>query len=187
MIKKLGAKPIIYPQPVFIIGTYDSNNNPDAMNAAWGGIADNDKIFICMGDNHQTTKNLILNKELSVSIGTKEHVLDCDYVGIESAIKNPNKLKNTSLTPVKCPDINAPYFKELPLCFECKVESYDKESCYLFLKVVDTLCDDSILKSDGKIDVKKLDPIIYDGSNHKYYSFGEVVGDAFKDGLKLKK
>ncbi len=185
MMKDLGVKPLIYPEPVFIVGTYDENNIPNAMNAAWGGIAYDDKLFICMGDDHKTTKNLLLKKELTVSFATKNTVISSDYVGIKTGLKDEEKIKKSGFTPLKAPHVDAPYFKELPLCVECKVESYDKENCFLLLKIINVLADDSILENN-KINVKKLDPITYDASNHKYYSLGEVVGDAFKEGLKIK-
>ncbi len=59
MRKNFGAKPICYPQPVFIIATYDENGNPDAMNAAWGGISDDTQLAICLGSDHQTTENIL--------------------------------------------------------------------------------------------------------------------------------
>lgn len=186
MMKELGVKPLIYPEPVFIIGTYDENNIPNAMNAAWGGIAYDDKLFICMGDNHKTTKNLLFKKELTVSFATKDTVVSSDFVGIKSGLNDIDKIKKTRFTPLKAPHVDAPYFKELPLTIECKVESYDKENCFLLLQIVNVLADDSILDENDKINVKKLNPITYDPSNHKYYDLGEVVGNAFKDGLKLK-
>lgn len=36
MRKEFAVKPIALPQPVFIIGTYDKDGTPNAMNAAWG-------------------------------------------------------------------------------------------------------------------------------------------------------
>ena len=47
MRKDFGAKPLIYPMPVLIIGTYDENGVPNAMNAAWGGISGDTEITIC--------------------------------------------------------------------------------------------------------------------------------------------
>ena len=59
MRKNFGSKPWSYPQPVFIVTTYDENGVPDAMNAAWGGISENNEISLCIGDNHKTTQNLL--------------------------------------------------------------------------------------------------------------------------------
>ena len=186
-MKDLGIKPILFPQPVLILGTYDENGVPNAMNAAWGGMADDDKIFICLASDHKTTKNLLLNKCMSVSVGTKDSVIDCDYVGIESGNKVINKLDNTKLTSFKAPHINAPIFNELPLSFECELISYDENTCALFLKIVNVLANENILDDKNKVDIKKLNPIIYDNFNHTYYEVGNSIGQAFKIGLKNKK
>ena len=52
-------------------------------------------------------------------------------------------------------------------------------------KIIAQQADESIL-TDGKIDLSKLQPIMYDASFHVYRVIGEVVGNAFKDGLKIK-
>ncbi len=59
MRKNFGAKPQLYPQPVFIIGTYNEDGSPNAMNAAWGGITEETEITICIDDTHKTAENLV--------------------------------------------------------------------------------------------------------------------------------
>lgn len=46
--------------------------------------------------------------------------------------------------------------------------------------------DESILDENGKVDVKKLNPICYDNANHGYYSIGDRIGNAFSDGKSIK-
>ena len=92
MRKNFGAKPLLYPQAVFIIASYDENGKPNAMNAAWGGVADSNKIFICIGP-HQTTDNILARKAFTVSMGTADQVVACDYVGIVSGKNEPNKME----------------------------------------------------------------------------------------------
>lgn len=79
MRKNLGAKPYLYPQLVMIIGTYDKDGNPNAMNAAWGGMADYEKVMVCMS-RHKTTENIEVTNEFTISIGDAAHVVECDYV-----------------------------------------------------------------------------------------------------------
>ena len=62
MRKNFGAKTWLYPMPVLIIGTYDENGNPNAMNAAWGGIYDTNLVMVCLADDHKTTLNIKKNK-----------------------------------------------------------------------------------------------------------------------------
>ena len=83
MRKNFGPKPMMYPMPVLIIGTYNEDGTPNAMNAAWGGIADTEIISICLG-SHRTTDNIFARKAFTVSMATAETVVAADYVGIVS-------------------------------------------------------------------------------------------------------
>lgn len=185
MRKNFGSKPILYPQPVFIIGTYDENGTPDAMNAAWGGISEENEISICISADHKTTKNILNKKAFTVSMATADTVVSCDYVGLVSGNSIQNKFEKAGFHAEKSEFVDAPIIKELPMAVECKLISYDEKTCRLVGEVVNVCVDDNIL-TDGKIDLSKLRPITYDGANHAYHVIGEKVGNAFKDGAKLK-
>ncbi len=173
-----------YPLAVAIIGTYDEYGNPDAMNAAWASIYDYNTVLLNLG-MHKTTKNLMANKELTIAFATKNTVMQSDYVGIVSYDKNPNKVCDAGLTPIKAPNVNAPMFKEYPLTLECKVRSVD-EDYHVICDIISIQANESILTND-KIDPKKLQAISYDPINNKYLLLsGEIVGEAFKEGLKIK-
>lgn len=182
MRKNLGSKPYLYPMPVLIIGTYDENDNPNAMNAAWGMITDYKEISISLAP-HQTTDNLLLHKAFTVSVATEEMVAACDYVGIVSAKKEKNKFAKAGFTAIKSENVHAPLIAELPMALECKEKSF--EDGILVGEIVNVCAEESIM-TDGKIDPKKLKPISYDPVNNRYYSLGENVGDAFKIGNTLK-
>ena len=177
-----GAKPVMYPMPVLIIATYDDNGVPNAMNAAWGIITDMNEISISMGD-HKTTDNLAKTGAFTVSMATEEYVTACDYVGVESARKVPDKFVRTGFHATKSEKVNAPLIDELPMALECKLKSLDNG--ILIGEIVNVNADESIL-TDGKIDPKKLKPISFDPVNNTYIGLGNVVGKAFGDGLKLK-
>ena len=185
MRKSFGVKPMVYPMPVFIIGTYDENGTPNAMNAAWGGISEENEISICLSADHKTTNNLLLKGAFTVSMATADYVKQCDYVGIESGNKVENKLERCGLHTVKSEFVDAPIILELPMAVECRLKNYDPESCRLVGEIVNVSCDESVL-TDGKIDPEKLRPITYDSANHTYRVVGEVVGEAFSDGLIFK-
>ncbi len=178
-----GAKPVMYPMPVLIIGTYDENGVPDAMNAAWGIITDMNEISISMS-NHKTTENLAKTGAFTVSIGTEDTVVACDYVGVESAGKVPDKFARAGFHAVKSEYVNAPLIEELPMALECKVKSF--EDGILVGEIVNVNAEESIL-TNGQIDPAKLKPITYDPVNNTYIGLGSKVGNAFKDGLTLKK
>lgn len=183
--KNFGAKPILYPQPVFIIGSYDENGTPDAMNAAWGGISEANQISMCLSAGHKTVKNILARGAFTVSMATAEQLVACDYVGIVSANDVPNKMEKAGFHTVKSENVDAPLIEELPLAVECKLISYDEETCRMVGEIINVCADERIL-IDGVIDPMKLRPITYDGMNHAYYVLGEKVGNAFKDGATLK-
>lgn len=184
MRKNFGAKAVLYPQPVFIIATYGEDGTPDAMNAAWGGISESNELSICVSAEHKTTANILARGAFTVSMATADTVVPCDYVGIVSGNDVANKLEKAGFHTEKSEFVDAPLIKELPMAVECRLISYDENSCRLVGEIVNVCADESVL-TDGKIDPMKLRPITYDGMNHAYYVLGEKVGNAFTDGTAL--
>ena len=177
-----GAKPLLFPMPVLIIGTYDENGVPNAMNAAWGTITDFKEISISLSE-HKTTENFAITGAFTVSMATEDMVTACDYVGVESAKEVPDKFAKAGFHATKSKYVNAPLIEELPMALECRVKCF--EDGILVGEIVNVSADETIL-TDGKIDPKKLKPIAYDPANNTYLALGDVVGKAFADGLKLK-
>ena len=185
MRKNFGAKPILYPMPVLIIGTYGKNDIPNAMNAAWGGISEENEISICVSDTHKTASNVLARGAFTVSFANVENVVAADYVGIESGNQNPEKLQKTGWTAQKSTFVDAPLFAELPVALECKLRSYDKETCRLVGEIVNVSASESVL-TDGVIDLSKFHPITYDPACHVYRAIGAPVAKAFSCGKELK-
>ena len=187
MRKDLGPQTWIFPMPVLIIGTYDDSGNPNAMNAAWGGIYDYNQIMICLSA-HKTTDNIKKNKAFTVSFATVDTVTASDFVGIVSQNKEPNKIIKAGLNPAKASKVNAPIFTNYPVTLECEVVDIINEGeggGNIIGNIVNVSVDESAL-TDGKVDYKKFRPIAFDPSNAKYIELGEEVAQAFKEGLKLK-
>ena len=178
----LGAKPLMYPQPVLIIGTYDENGVPNAMNAAWGITTDFKEITISLSE-HKTTDNLRSKKAFTVSMATEEQAIPCDYVGIESGRKVPDKFAKAGFHATKSEFVDAPLIDELPLALECTVKSF--EDGILIGEIVNVSADESII-TDGKVDITKLKPISFDPFGNAYFGIGAKIGNAFKDGASLK-
>ena len=177
-----GSKPLMYPQPVLIIATYDENGVPNAMNAAWGITSDFKEIMICLSE-HKTTDNLKARKAFTVSFATEDQVVACDYVGVESGRKVPDKFAKAGFHATKSEFVDAPLIDELPVAMECRVKRFDGE--LLFGEIVNVSADESVVV-DGKVDVTKFKPISFDPFGNAYYGVGPKVGNAFSDGLKLK-
>lgn len=186
MRKNFGAKPYTYPQPVLIIASYDENGTPDAMNAAWGGISDDTQISMCLSAGHKTVKNILKRKAFTVSMADAAHVAACDYVGIVSANDVPDKLEKAGFHTTRSEFVDAPLIDELPMTLECRLVSYDEESCRMVGEIVNVSAEESVLDENGKIDPEKLQPITFDPVNNAYLKLGEKVGNAFRDGLALK-
>lgn len=169
--KDFGAKPYTYPQPVFILATYNEDGTANAMNAAWGGISEGNEISFCISAGHKTTKNFQRTGAFTVSMADAKHVA--------------GKLDKAGFTVTKSANVDAPIINELAVCAECKVKSYDPESCRLVAEIVNVSVDEAAM-TDGKVDVAKVQPITFDPFNNEYYVLGEKVGNAFSDGKNLK-
>ena len=183
MRKNFGAKPFLYPMPVLILGTYDEHGVPNAMNAAWGGIADSQEIFIALGD-HKTTDNIRLTGAFTVSVADAAHMVEADYVGIVSANDVPDKFSRAGLHATKSEFVNAPIIDEFPITLECRLKKFTEEG--VIGEILNVSIDDRVLNEAGTVDPMKLDAISYDPINHFYLKVGEIVGNAFSDGNKLK-
>ncbi len=187
-MKSFGQKAWLLPQPVLIIGTYNENGTTNAMNAAWGGQWDTDKIMISMG-THATTKNLDRCGDFTVAFATKETMISADYVGIVSAKNDPDKMQRTGWTAVKSEEVNAPIFTDFPMTLECRIKEKIDESetgYYIIAEVLNIVCKEDYLAEDGKPDIEKMHLITFDPMHNGYIQLGNRVGNAFYDGKKLK-
>ena len=139
----------LLPQPVLIIGTYDKEGKPNAMNAAWGGQWDMHEIMISL-------------PEFTVTFATADTLVASDYVGIASGRNTPDKMQKAGWTIEKAPNVNAPVFKEFPMTLECRVKQKIDESetgYYLVAEIVNILCDEKYLAEDGKLWQKTANPM----------------------------
>lgn len=185
MRKNFGSKTWLYPMPVLIVGTYDENGNPDAMNAAWGGVYDTNQVMLCLSHSHKTTCNIRKNGAFTVSFATAATTAACDYVGLVSANDCPDKFARAGFHATKSEFVNAPLIDELPLTLECRLLKFNEDGVCIG-EIVNVSSDERILGGDGKPDASKLQPISFDGAAKVYWALGEKAGDAFSDGKKLK-
>ena len=163
MRKNMGAKPLTYPQPVFILAAYGDDMTPCAMNAAWGGISDDTEISLCISAGHKTTKNILARKAFTVSMADAAHVAECDYVGLVSGNSVPDKFSKAGFHAVKSDFVDA-----------------------LVGEIVNVSVDEKVLDESGKVCTAKVRPITFDPFNNEYVVLGEVIGKAFHDGKKIK-
>ena len=166
------------PQPCVMIATWDENKQPDVMMAAWAGQLDYTQIVISLS-KHKTTDNLEKTGAFTVSFADERTVAESDYFGLVSGNKVPDKVARVGFTVTPSPNVDAPIINEYPLTLECKVISF--EDGMLIGEVINQSADESIL-TDGKVDLAKLKPIVFDAAGMCYRSLGEVVGQAWGSG-----
>lgn len=188
--QSVGGDVVITPLPAIMIATYDKDENPDVMMAAWGGQCGPKHICFTLSP-HKTTDNIRLNKEFTVSFATQNDVAESDYFGIVSANDVPDKVKNAGFTVTKSPNVNAPIINEYKLALECKVVTIDENEetggCVVVGEVINMSADPSVLDENGQIDLDKLQPIVYDSSKRIYRAVGAKVGEAWGSGKKYQK
>ncbi|WP_048190075.1 flavin reductase family protein [Methanobacterium sp. SMA-27] len=190
MKKSLGAKTIVYPTPVFIVGTYDMNEKPDVMAAAWGGISCSQPpcVSISLQKQRYTLKNIVEREAFTISIPSEEYVTESDYFGIVSG-KDEDKFLESGLTHVKSKIVDAPYVKEFPLILECKlVHTVDLGMHTQFTgEIMDVKVDEKATNTNGLPDITKIKPFTFDPAGMAYYGIGNNLGPAFNIGKKIKK
>ena len=187
MRKNIKTTEAIFPMPVLMIATYNEDGSVDVMNAAWGTMLEKNMVILNLTETHKTVKNIKSRKGFTVSIADAKHVVEADYFGVVSGNVDPNKFEKSGLSSIKSENVDAPIIKEFPLCMECEFIEYqdDEYGCGVIGKVVNVTADESVMNGD-KVDIEKVNAIAFDPYTHGYYRVTERVGQAFKDGLKLK-
>lgn len=188
MRTKLKITEGIFPMPVLMVATYNEDGNVNVMNAAWGMMQDRNIVALNLTETHKTVQNIKARGAFTVSIADAVHTVQADYFGIESGNSVTDKFARSGLTATKAEIVDAPMINEFPICLECEFIEYQggKYGCGVIGKVVNVTADEQIMKN-GKIDMSLVNAIAFDPYTHGYYRVSERVGEAFKDGLKLKK
>ena len=187
MKKQIKTTEALFPMPVLLISTYNEDGTVDVMNAAWGTMLDRAAVALNLDETHKTVQNIKARGGFVVHIADAAHVTEADWFGVVSGNKDPDKFKKSGLTCVRSDLVDAPIINELPIALECRfVESQNDETGLGVIgKVLRTSVEERVMK-DGKVDVDALEAIAFDPYTHGYYKVGGRVGEAFRDGLKLK-
>lgn len=188
MRKTLNLTEGIFPMPVLMVATYNEDGSVNVMNAAWGTMQERDHVALNLTETHKTVQNIKARKAFTVSIADAKHVVEADYFGVVSGNREPKKFENSGLTASKSEVVDAPVINEFPICMECEFVEFQGEGygCGVIGKVVRITADERVMNGDT-IDMSAVSAITFDPYTHGYYKVNERVGEAFKDGLKLKK
>lgn len=188
MRKKINITEGIFPMPVLMVATYNEDGSVNVMNAAWGTMQEKSNVVLNLTETHKTVQNIKARGAFTVSIADAAHTVEADYFGVESGNRVTNKFENSGLSASKSETVDAPIINEFPICLECEFIEYQngKYGCGVIGKVVNVTVDESVMVGD-KIDMSLVNAIAFDPYTHGYYKVTERVGEAFNDGLKLKK
>jgi flavin reductase (DIM6/NTAB) family NADH-FMN oxidoreductase RutF len=188
MKKSLGAKTLLYPTPVFIVGTYDADGRANVMTAAWGGICCSRPPCVAVSLRQATyTFGLAVAREaFTISLPSEEYVKEADYFGMVSG-RDEDKFAATGLTPVSSDLVNAPYVKEFPLVIECKLLQTIELGLHTQLigEIMDVKVDEALLGKGGVPDLDRVKPILFAPENRAYHGIGGFLGKAFSIGREL--
>ena len=188
MKKSLGAKTLLYPTPVLVVGSYDTAGRPNVMTAAWGGIACSRPPCICVSLRAATAThgNIVARRAFTVSLPSRAQAAQADYFGLVSG-RDADKFAVTGLTAVASELVDAPYVAEFPLVLECALAQTHELGLHTqFIgEVKDVKIDESCLDATGHIDVRLLDPIALALEAGGYFALGELIGPAFSIGKDL--
>lgn len=187
MRKNLSLTEGIFPMPVLMVATYNEDGTVDVMNAAWGTMQSRGNVALKLTESHKTVKNIKKNRAFTISIADSEHVVEADFFGDVSAHNDPQKFEKSGLTSIKSELVNAPIIVEFPICLECEFIEYQENEFGVGVigRVKNISADESVMDGDN-VDIEKVNAIAFDPYTHGYYKVTERVGEAFKDGLKLK-
>ena len=188
MRTKLNITEGIFPMPVLMVATYNEDGSVNVMNAAWGTMQERNMVALNLTETHKTVKNIKARGAFTVSIADAAHLVEADYFGVESRNRVSDKFARSGLTANKAETVDAPVINEFPLCLECEFVEYQSNEygCGVIGKVVNVTADERVMVN-GKIDMSLVNAIAFDPYTHGYYKVTERVGEAFKDGMKLKK
>jgi flavin reductase (DIM6/NTAB) family NADH-FMN oxidoreductase RutF len=187
MKRSLGAKTLVYPTPVFVVGTYDKNGKPNAMTASWGGICCSQPpcVAVSLRQATYTHGNIVARKAFTISIPSEDYAKEADYFGLASG-RNADKFAVSGLTPVRSEWVDAPYVKEFPLILECRLaHTFELGLHTQFVgEVVDVKAEAGVLTGGGSLDIRKLKPLSFTPDTQEYYAIGSFIGRAFSIGKK---
>ncbi|MBU0909764.1 MAG: flavin reductase family protein [Proteobacteria bacterium] len=190
MKKSLGPNTLVYPTPVWVIGTYDQNGKANVMTAAWGGICCSAPpcIAVSLREATYTHGRIIARQAFTVNVGVEKYAAEVDYFGLSSG-RSVDKFAATGLTAVKSEVVDAPYIAEFQLVLECKLKQIVEIGLHTqFIgEIIDVKADEEILGENDIPDIALLRPMIFSPGSRRYHGVGQQIGEAFNLGKRLRK
>lgn len=179
MYKSIGTKPYLLPMPVLIIGTYNEDHTPNAMNAAYASMRDNQTVSLYLQPHRKTVENILRSKAFTIHLCDVKNRQEADFVGCLSGNAIADKVEQTGWSVTKSEDVEAPVFASFPLVMSCTLLAYDPTDGHLIGKVNNVAVEEQFLDSYDQIHVEEMDLLTYNPAQNTYHIVGECVGEAF--------
>lgn len=190
MKRSLGADTLLFPAPVLMVGTYDKAGKPNVMCAAWGGICCSKPPCVAVALRSATYSHgcIVERKAFTVGVASEGTMTEADYCGIASG-RDVDKFAVAGLTPVRSDLVDAPYAAEFPVVLECRLLHTVEIGLHTqFIgEIVDVKGDPDVIGEDGRLDIMKIKPLVYDTARHGYHGVGPRLGSAHSIGKQLKR
>lgn len=187
MKRSLGAKTILCPLPVLVVGTYDENGRPNIMTVSWGGICCSAPpcAAVSVRKNRHSFGGIVKNEAFTINVPSARQVREADYVGTYSG-RDEDKFAALNLTAVRSDLVNAPYVDEFPLVLECALRHTIEIGVHTqFIgEILDAKIEADVLDENGRLDVAKLQPFIYAAGEGGYWAVGDGLGRSYSVGKK---
>jgi flavin reductase (DIM6/NTAB) family NADH-FMN oxidoreductase RutF len=188
MKKSLGAKTLVFPTPVFVVGTYDPEGRPNVMVASWGGLCCSVPPCVAVSLRKVTYSHasILHQRAFTLSIPSQDQIQKVDFLGMVSG-RTEDKFKRAKLTPVKGDHVNAPYVREFPLALECRVIHVIEIGLHTQFvgEILDVKAEENILRPDGLIEIEQAKPVLFEPDTHRYFGTGACLGNAFALGQEI--
>lgn len=185
MKQSLGARTLLFPTPVLLVGTYDQAGRPNLMNAAWGGICCSQPpcVTVSLRKATHSYAGLVEHQAFTLGIPAEEQMPAADFCGIASG-RDTDKFAATGWTSVRSELVHAPYAAEVPFVLECRLLHTLEIGLHTQFvgEILDVKADDGVLAEDGLPDILKLKPLVFDPAHRGYHGIGPLLGRAFSVG-----
>ena len=189
MKRSLGARTVLLPAPVLVVGTYDKEGRPNVMTVAWGGLCCSDPpcVDVALRKATYTYQSILDRKAFTVHVTPEKYLAEADYFGIASG-RDVDKFAATGLTAVRSDVVDAPFIEEFPFFMECRLLKVIELGLHTqFIgEIVDVKTEEDMLDDKVMPDIDRIRPVVMVPGIRKYYGFGEKLGNAFVMGKKLR-
>lgn len=186
MKQRLGGVNLLYPTPTVLVGAL-VNGKANFTTVAHVGIlnkATPNIISVALAKGRHTSLGIREHNCYSVNIPSEDLVVETDYCGIVSGAHTDK----SGVFELFTGELEgAPMIRQCPLAMECRLRDvYELPTHEVFIgEIVGSYAEESAM-TDGKVDITKVKPILFDMASLKYWSVGREVAPCYNIGKKLK-